>query len=177
MRQVVNHLIDRGYRTVAYVSGSSGATQTIRRNALLTALAERRRPKPIAFEADDVDGGRLAAAAQQIRRRRPEVVVCYDDKTALNLVDEMRTAGLSIPADVGVVGFDDIPFAAISNPRLTTVSQRSDELGRLCVDFLQSALNGKGLPRSALMPVTLVVRETTPGPRRPHSQRARPQQA
>ena len=171
MRQVVSHLIERGYRKVAYVSSSSGASHILRRDALVAALAERRRSRPVVLLADDAGG--LTAVAERIRRHRPQVVVCYDDKTALNLIDEMRIAGLKIPADVGVVGFDDIAFARISNPRLTTVSQRSDELGRLCVELLRSSLDGKDLPRSGLMPVTLMVRETTPGPVRPRSSSAR----
>ncbi len=169
MRQVVAHLIERGYRTVAYVSGSSGANQVIRRDALVAELAEQGGSEPVVYRADDVDAGGLRAVATQIRQHRPDVVVCYDDKTALNLIDELCTVGLRIPDDVGVVGFDDIPFARIANPRLTTVAQPSDELGRISVDFLLSTLEDGRLPRSRLMPVTLVVRETTPGP----GQRAR----
>jgi DNA-binding LacI/PurR family transcriptional regulator len=113
---------------------------------------------------DDVDAGDLRAVAATIRRSRPDVVVCYDDKTALFLMDELRSAGVQVPNDVGVVGFDDTPFARIANPRLTTVSQRSDDLGRISVDFLLTTIERGRLPVSQLMPVTLVIRETTPGP-------------
>lgn len=164
MRQVVDHLIDRGYRKVAYVSGSTGANKMVRRDALISALAERGRAEPVIHQADEVDANGLRAVAALIRRGRPDVVVCYDDKTALLLMDELRTVGVIVPGDVGLVGFDDIPFARISNPRLTSVSQRSDELGRISVDFLLSTVERGRLPSSQLMPVTLVVRETTPGP-------------
>jgi DNA-binding LacI/PurR family transcriptional regulator len=166
MRQVVDHLIARGYRSVAYVSGSSGATEIIRHDALVAALAERGRAKPVVHRAADVDAEGLRLAADRIRKRPPDAVVCYDDKTALLLMDELRTAGVTVPDDVGIVGFDDIPFARISNPRLTTVSQRSDDLGRISVDFLLSTLVSGRLPDSQLMPVTLLVRETTPGPKK-----------
>ena len=164
MKQVVDHLIRRGYRTVAYVSGSSGANQINRRDALVSALAERSRPAPVVHLADDMDTGGLRAVAAQIRNGRADVVVCYDDSTALLLMDELRAAGVKVPDDVGVVGFDDIPFARISNPRLTSVSQRSDELGRTSADYLLTTIERGKLPVSQLMPVTLVVRETTPGP-------------
>ncbi len=164
MRQVVDHIIERGYRSVAYVSGSSGATELIRRQALLSALSARRRPKPVMYRAADVDAEGLRAVAAEISKSRPDVVVCYDDKTALLLMDELRAAGVNVPTDVGIVGFDDIPFARISNPRLTTVSQQSDDLGRICVDFLLGCLQRGELPKSQHMPVALVVRETTPGP-------------
>ncbi|MEP7201133.1 MAG: LacI family DNA-binding transcriptional regulator [Ilumatobacteraceae bacterium] len=164
MRQVVEHLIKRDYHNVAYVSGSSGATQIIRRDALIAALAERNREAPAVLRADDIVSGGLRAVAAKIRLSRPDIVVCYDDKTALFLMDELRSAGVKVPDEVGVVGFDDIPFARISNPRLTTVSQRSDDLGRVSVDFLLATLKNGKLPVSMLMPVSLVVRETTPGP-------------
>jgi DNA-binding LacI/PurR family transcriptional regulator len=164
MRQVVAHIIERGYRSVAYVSGSLGATERIRREAFLSAMSARRRPKPTVHRADDLDVVGLRAIAAEISRSRPDIVVCYDDKTALLLMDELRSVGVRIPDDVGIVGFDDIPFARISNPRLTTVSQQSDDLGRVCVDFLLETLQSGKLPKSQLMPVSLVVRETTPGP-------------
>ena len=166
MNQVVDHLIERGYGTVAYVSGSSGANQMIRRDALVSALADRGRPEPVVHRADDLDSGGLQVVAAEIRRSRPDAVVCYDDKTALILMDELRAVGVRIPEDIGIVGFDDISFAGISNPRLTTVSQRSDELGRDSVDFLLATRDRGKLPRSQHMAVTLVVRETTPGPTR-----------
>ena len=162
MRQVVDHLIERGYRSVAYVSGSSGATQIIRRDALVAALAARRQAAPTVHTADEVDAAGLRGVVIEIKQSRPDVIVCYDDKTALLLMDELRSAGLSVPDDVAVVGFDDIPFARISNPRLTTVSQRADDLGRTSVDLLLSTIERGRLPVSKLMPVTLVVRETTP---------------
>ena len=164
MKQVVDHLIERGYHSVAYVSGASGATQFIRRDALVAALTDRGRAELVVHTADEVDAGGLQPIAVRIRQSRPDVVVCYDDKTALLLMDELRTAGVMVPRDVAVVGFDDIPFARISNPRLTTVSQRADDLGRTSVDLLLSTIERGRLPVSQLMPVTLVVRETTPGP-------------
>ena len=167
MTQVVDHLIERGYRSVAYVSGSSGATQIIRRDALVAALAQRGRAEPVVHRADEVDAAGLRAIVTEIGRSRPDVVVCYDDKTALLLMDELRSAGLSVPDDVAVVGFDDIPFARISNPRLTTVSQCADDLGRTSVDLLLSTIERGKLPVSQLMPVTLVVRDTTPGRHKP----------
>ena len=173
MRQVVDHLIERGYRSVAYVSGSSGATQIIRRDALVAALAERGRPAPIVHSANEVDAAGLRAVVTEIGESRPDVIVCYDDKTALLLMDELRSAGSRVPDDVAVVGFDDIPFARISNPRLTTVSQRADDLGRTSVDLLLSTIERGKLPVSQLMPVTLVVRETTPSRNKPAQKKDR----
>jgi len=132
----------------------------------VAALGRRGRKLFAVYRADDVDAVGMRVVAAQIRQSRPGVVVCYDDKTALLLMDELRAAGLQVPADVGIVGFDDIPFARISNPRLTTVSQRADDLGRLSADLLLQAVERGKLPATRLIPVSLVVRETTPGPAR-----------
>ncbi|HEY4611066.1 MAG TPA: substrate-binding domain-containing protein, partial [Ilumatobacteraceae bacterium] len=164
MQQVVDHLIERGYRSVAYVSGSSGATQIIRHDALVAALRKSGREAPVVHRADGVDAEGMGVVAAEIRQSRPDVVVCYDDKTALLLMDELRAAGVRVPHDIGIVGFDDIPFARISNPRLTTVSQRADDLGRFSVTVLLAAVDRGKLPPTQSMPVNLVVRETTPGP-------------
>jgi len=166
MQQVVEHLIDRGYGDIAYVSGSSGATQISRHDALVAALGEHGRDLSAVHQPDVVDTAGMRVVAAKIRRSRPDVVVCYDDKTALLLMDELRAAGVGVPHEVGIVGFDDIPFARISNPRLTTVSQRADDLGRSSVGLLLTAVERGKLPPTQLMPVTLVVRETTPGPSR-----------
>lgn len=166
MRQVVEHLIERGYRKVAYVSGSSGANPMIRGRALVSALAARGRSEPVVHRADDATGANLQPIALAIRDGGSDVIVCYDDKMALLLMDELRAVGVGIPHDVGIVGFDDIPYARIANPRLTTVSQRADDLGRTYVDVLMTSIERGKLPQSHLTPVTLVVRETTPGPTR-----------
>src|SRR3954452_16491879 len=164
MQQVVDHLIERGYQRVAYVSGSSGATQIIRHDALVAALRARERDVADVYGVDGVDAARVRVLAAKLRQSRPDVGVCYDDKTALLLMDELRAAGVRVPHEIGIVGFDDIPFARISNPRLTTVSQRADDLGRFSVGLLMGSVEHGKLPPTQLMPVNLVVRETTPGP-------------
>jgi LacI family transcriptional regulator len=166
MRDVVDHLVERGYRKVAYVPIGWGAGPMLRRDALVAALRARRRPAPTILDPGDAGLAGLHDVAIALQRGSFDVVVCCDDKTALTLMDELRQIGMAIPDDIGVVGFDDIPFARIANPRLTTVSQGSNNLGRQCADFLLTTVETGSLPRSQLMPVSLIVRETTPGPSR-----------
>jgi LacI family transcriptional regulator len=173
MRRVVAHLIERGYSSFGYVVGSTRPSSTVRYDALRTALQESRHDGVPIYRAAGTDPDQLAATAIRLRRDRPEVVVCYDDHTALNLVDALRTAGLAVPEDLGVVGFDDIPFARIANPRLTTVAQRSEQMGATSVDWILRALESDRLPASTLVPVSLAIRETTPGPMRRKRHRAR----
>jgi DNA-binding LacI/PurR family transcriptional regulator len=102
--------------------------------------------------------GQLAA---EIAADLPDAVVCYDDKLALALMDALRDIGLRVPEDVGVVGFDGIPFAAIANPRLTTVAVPTAELGRQAARLLIDAVHTGVLPDGVLLPVEIVVREST----------------
>jgi DNA-binding LacI/PurR family transcriptional regulator len=66
-----------------------------------------------------------------------------------------------VPDDVAVVGFDDIPFAALSNPRLTTVSTPTATMGRMAAETLLGAIAAGALPDPVILPVALVVRESS----------------
>ena len=80
----------------------------------------------------------------------PEALVCYDDQLALGLMDALRGLGVRIPDDMGIVGFDGIPFAAISNPRLTTVVVPSAEMGRAAASSAIQAVHDGRLPDGVL---------------------------
>ena len=67
--------------------------------------------------------------------------MCYDDQLALALMDALRDVGVRIPDDLGIVGFDGIPFAGIANPRLTTVAVPSSEMGRVAAASLIRAIH------------------------------------
>jgi LacI family transcriptional regulator len=73
----------------------------------------------------------------------------------------LRDIGLRVPEDIGVVGFDGIPFAAIANPRLTTVAVPTAELGRQAARLLIEAVHTGVLPDGVLLPVEIIVREST----------------
>jgi DNA-binding LacI/PurR family transcriptional regulator len=101
--------------------------------------------------------------AAEIATDLPEALVCYDDQLALGLMDALRNLGVRIPDDLSIVGFDGIPFAAISNPRLTTVAVPSAEMGRVAASSLIRAVHEGALPEGVVLPVELVARESTPG--------------
>ena len=80
---------------------------------------------------------------------------------ALGFMHACNELGLSVPGDVSVVGFDDIPEAAHFWPPLTTVRQNFAELGRRAISLLLAELNGVGERDYAAVPAELVVRQTT----------------
>ncbi len=162
MEAVVDHLLEAGYRRIAYFNGPSFASNRTRRAATIRALKQAGvAGRLVEFVWDGHVRRSVESSAVRIARERPDAVICYDDKLALNTIDALRAHGLRAPRDVAVVGFDDIPFAAIANPRLTTVAQRSVEMGRMAVTMLRGALETGTIPRSVTFSVQLVVREST----------------
>ncbi len=158
----VDHLVQRGYRDIGYVGGSGRPSDIVRREAAERALRARGIRHPMRrFEAGREGWCAPDAVTATIVRVLPEALICYDDKLALGLLDGLRRHGVSVPRDVGIVGFDGIPFAAISNPRLTTVATPSAELGRLAAASLVAAIHTGELPPGQILPVELVVGEST----------------
>jgi DNA-binding LacI/PurR family transcriptional regulator len=159
---VVDHLIGAGYRDIAYVGSGARASSTVHREAVGRALKRHgiagdldRFPSPDdAWRSPDTIAALIAADL-------PEVLICYEDVQALALMDALRRFDIRVPDDVGIVGFDGIQFAEMSNPRLTTVVTPLAELGRLAASSLIEAILTGQLPEPRVLPVELVVREST----------------
>lgn len=161
IRMLVGHLLDLGKQRISYVNGLDIASNRLRRNAILAALESAGIEPRIREYAADPDQGDFARIAELVDRERPDALICYDDKMALNMLDALRARRVSVPEDLAVTGFDGISFAAISNPRLTTVVQPAEALGEAAAVSLFGAVEeGKPLPDLTLE-VTLAVREST----------------
>jgi len=162
----VRHLVERGYRRIAYVGPGSWASDSMRRAAAAMTLDELGQG-PLRFLDAGVDGWRDASAvAQMLADDPPEAVLCYDDKLALALLHALRSTRLAVPDDLAVVGFDGIPAAHQSWPRLTTVDVPSVDVGRRAVEMLMASVRESRMPASVVLPVSLVIGDSTP-PRDP----------
>jgi DNA-binding LacI/PurR family transcriptional regulator len=164
VRAAVNHLVDAGSRQIAYAEGGVRASNTIRAETVAATLRNRGVEAPMRRFAAPFDAWRAPGElAAEIAADLPEALVCYDDQLALGLMDALRKLGIRIPDDMGIVGFDGIPFAGISNPRLTTVAVPSAEMGRVAASSLIRAVHEGMLPDGVVLPVEFVVRESTRG--------------
>lgn len=161
IQAAVDHLVALGYRRIAYVEGGTRASNEARRQACAAALARHGLGRLQAFEAPEDAWRSPGELADRVAAALPEALVCYDDKLALGLMDALRGRGVRSPEEVGIVGFDGIPFAAIANPHLTTIAAPSAALGRLAASMLVTALRTGTLPEGVLLPVTLVEGEST----------------
>lgn len=156
------HLVECGYRDIAYAGDATRASSAARREAAAAALIALGVDRPLRwFDASDDAWRAPLTIAATILRDPPEALLCYDDKLALAILDGLRSHGVRAPDDIGIVGFDGIPFAAISEPRLTTVAAPTAELGRLAASSLVGAIHSGEVPGAVLLPVQLVVRAST----------------
>ena len=98
---------------------------------------------------------------QALWPQRPTAVFCSNDEMAIGAIRSARAAGLDVPGDFSVVGFDDIPFAGAYDPPLTTLRQPRREMGRAAARLLLAALGGEAPARPAVLPHVLVVRASS----------------
>lgn len=163
-RMATAHLLAGGRRVVATVTGALDMA------AGRDRLAGYRQAREEAGVEDDetlvVEGGFTAAAgdagATRLLERRPDVdaVFAGSDLAAFGVIRALLRAGRRVPDDVAVVGFDDIPAAAVHEPALTTVRQPLAELGGAMARLLLDRIAG-GTPRHrTVVPVELVVRRS-----------------
>ncbi|MFF1486526.1 LacI family DNA-binding transcriptional regulator [Streptomyces sp. NPDC058319] len=164
-RTAVRHLLARGRQVIGTITGplDMDAAQA-RLDGYRTALADAGLPADeelIAGGDFTEEGGR--AAMRQLLRRRPalDALFAASDVMASGAVLELRAAGLRVPHDVAVVGFDDSIVARHIDPPLTSVRQPLEEMGRTMADLLLSEIAQRGTGhRAVVLPTELVVRES-----------------
>jgi DNA-binding LacI/PurR family transcriptional regulator len=142
IEEAIGHLVALGHKEIAFVSGPEHLRSAARRLEAFRNSMRRHLPhaRPLFYRGDfKLDGGRRAAAEMlAAAASRPTAVLAANDLMALGVMAELRAAGLQIPRDVSVIGFDDIAFAASAEPPLTTVCLPRVELGRRAVEALMT---------------------------------------
>lgn len=167
MRSLVGHLIDDlGVRDLAYVAGSVDSPDDDERwQGFLDALTERGLPAPDAPDHRGEftrEGGRRAGRELVARERLPRAVVCANDQMALGVIDAARIGGVDVPGELIVTGFDGIDAGRLSTPRLTTVEQPMEEVGRAAVQTLVRRLTDPDRPAASVrLPVRVYLRESS----------------
>ncbi len=167
--EVTRYLIELGHQRIAYLGDRYGdQTDTERFAGYRQAINEA----GIAFEPELVvhgdgkpEGGLTAMATLLALPHPPTAVFCYNDMSALGAIRTIRAAGLRIPHDISVVGFDDVHIMKYTDPPLTTVRQPMHEMGRLAMETLYQLLSGAKSERTIKVPGQLIVRESTAPPK------------
>ena len=165
-RQAVRHLLELGHRTVRHVTGPAESFAAERRaQAWREVLEEAGRPVPPIERGDWSAESGYRAGLRLADDPSCTAIFAANDQMALGVLRALHERGRRVPADVSVVGFDDIPDAASYLPPLTTVHQDFAEVGRRCVQGLLGQIRRHTAePGTVLVPTTLVVRESTGPP-------------
>jgi len=163
-RLAVAALADAGHTRIAHLAGPADWLEAESRADGFTAELAARGLEPGPVLAGDWSAGSGYSATAAIRDSKVTAVFAANDQMALGLLGGLHEAGLSVPGDISVVGFDDVPDAAYYWPKLTTVRQDFDELARRAVAAL---LGGADATASDLAPVepVLVRRDSIAAPR------------
>jgi transcriptional regulator, lacI family len=160
-RELAEHLLSLGHRDIACVAGPQEwfvARERMAgwREAMDEAGLPKREPLIGLWEAS----WGYAAGQLLVEEGLPDAIMCANDEVAVGLLHAFAEAGVSVPGDVSVAGFDDVPLAAYVGPGLTTVHQDFADLGRCAMEAVSQALEG-GSADTYVRPTRLVVRGST----------------
>jgi LacI family transcriptional regulator, galactose operon repressor len=169
VRLAVDHLRELGHTSIVAVRGPADYWSARQRDRVIRSLDG---VTAVGSLHPDFDAGvRLAA---ELLDAGVTGVAAFNDQQALGIVAGVRAAGGSVPADLSVVGSDDIDAAAMSSPTLTTVAAPMQQLGETAFATLDRLLAGRSEPASTTLPVTLSIRESTARAPRPPTVKGTP---
>lgn len=168
-RDAVEHLISLGHTRIACITGPPDQTASEARfEGYRLAMCGAGLPmdRNIAAVGDFTQSGGYSAAHAIINSgQAPSAVFACNDVMALGAMRALREAGLAVPGDVSVVGFDGISMAEYVDPPLATVKQPIQELGRMAVHILIGRMNGEGGPAHCILPAKFQPRDSVGPPR------------
>ena len=169
-KEATNYLISQGHRRIAMIYGQASSLLTKDREYGYRAAMNQAR---LAIEEGWVVEGELSieGAIRATRKllnhqHRPSAIFCANDEMAIGCLHAVKSAGLRVPGDISVIGFDDIRYAEVTDPPLTTIGQPAEEIGervmyRLCRE-IEDGHNGETTPE--IVPHELIVRQSVAGP-------------
>jgi DNA-binding LacI/PurR family transcriptional regulator len=160
------HLLELGHRRIGHLAAAFDAPafqmrETARRRVLSEAGLDPGE-QPVATTAIGIEPAR--AAAGPLLDEEPTAVFCDDDLIAAGLYMAARERGLRIPADLSVTGFDDMDFARVLEPPLTTVALDAEKLGETAFDLLEGRMAGRRTRKRVVLPAELLIRGSTGPP-------------
>lgn len=177
MEMVMNHLFELGHRHIAFAAfGRQLLVEMGRWRGIQLAYRKRGLPLPVDedfFPPFSNFGHRAHAAgvesAQAILQRRERqsdkekytAIVAINDSVAIGVIRCLADHGLKVPQDISVVGFDNLEESSVSIPRLTTIDQPLKQMAELGFDMLMKQVDDNPLPKSQVIPMELIVRDST----------------
>jgi DNA-binding LacI/PurR family transcriptional regulator len=171
--EAINYLHHLGHREFAVIAGPQSRPSHVAYREAVTAALEEFGLEPQVLEGENnVEGGARAIQRLLTGRQFPTAVLCSNDLTAIGALQALFRAGIRVPADVSIMGADDIPFASLTHPPLSTVRIPREKLGELACSVLHQMLSEQKPGSEWLLDTELVIRESTATALHPPGQRA-----
>jgi LacI family repressor for deo operon, udp, cdd, tsx, nupC, and nupG len=147
-----------GYRRFGFLDGPGVASNVRRRTAAASVVHMAGMDRLRIYKNT---GGDFTTVARKLVQDSRELVLCFDDQRALQLLSALNRSGLRVPDDLSIIGFDDIPFASISNPALSTVAVPYEQMGQMACTMLIQQLSTGTTAAPVSVGVELMLRSTT----------------
>ena len=164
----LRHLVELGHKRIVFMKGQPFSSDSAERWRAIPSAAARLglRVFPeltLQLTMDTFSPKVGYPVMREFLKKDKEftALVAYNDFSAIGAVRSLREAGVRVPEDVSVIGFDDVNIAAYHNPSLTTIRQPWQKMAQIAAQTLLDRLNGKRVPREILVEPELVVREST----------------
>ncbi|MBQ0867117.1 LacI family DNA-binding transcriptional regulator [Streptomyces smyrnaeus] len=172
VRQAMDHLVEKGHRRIVHIDGGRGPGSVERRRAYRAAMRRHGLASDIRVipgshtEESGIDAGRLLVAERDAGQPLPTAVLAANDRCAMGLLMAFGRAGVEVPGEVSVVGYDDSHLSHLMPVGLTTVRQDAVLMAEYAVRFAVRRLDNKTLePQEAVIDPKLVIRDTSGPPR------------
>ncbi|WP_088974402.1 LacI family DNA-binding transcriptional regulator [Micromonospora coxensis] len=165
-RAATRHLLELGHSTVVHIRGPLDWFEAdARANGWLSELTAARAPVPQVLVGDWSSRSGYEAGRRILEQPHVTAVFAANDQMALGVLHALDEAGRSVPGDISVVGFDDLPESEFFHPPLTTVRQDFAEVGRRCITEIIARIDGTCPSPTGLIDPELIVRSSTAAPR------------
>ncbi|MGI8894738.1 MAG: LacI family DNA-binding transcriptional regulator [Casimicrobiaceae bacterium] len=169
-RMIAEYLLQLGHKRIGMVSGVLAGNDRARDRMLGVKAALERAglalpPESVVQATYSLESGR-AGLAELLRTQPVSAVVCGNDVLAIGAIQEAQRMGLDVPGELSVTGFDDMEFATVVTPALTTVRFPITDIGVEAARHIIERLDGKARPRCIELPLELAVRQSAAAPRR-----------
>ncbi|MCI0390890.1 MAG: LacI family transcriptional regulator [Acidobacteria bacterium] len=181
--QGLDHLIKLGHHRIATIKGQDFSSDTEIRWTAIREVAKRMNvpiepelTTQLEGDSPSPEVGYLATKRLLEKRETFTALFAFNDISAIGAISALLEAGLSVPEDVSVIGFDDIPAAAFHHPALTTIKQPLHEMGRLAAEHLLKRISDGSdapFPEEVMVEPELIVRQSTASARLPEEIEAR----
>jgi LacI family transcriptional regulator len=159
---LAQHLKMLGHRRIAYLGFSKSRRDEERLGGIKECLTAAGLPLSV-FDADSpslAEGERLCSSIV-LGSNPPDALICYNDLMALGFMKEASNLGVSVPRDISVVGFDNIPYGKYVTPALTTVDLQSERMGAAAMEKLLAVIRGEEVERLSKIAPQLILRSST----------------